>query len=160
MNERHRQPVDDRLRQAQHRRIPIQPDDPSAGSNPPRNRRGMATAADRPVHDDRTLPGGQPGHDLVDKNRLMERSHNRRLLWFCKPCFGGDRRTTGIGRTLIEPPQLSTPEPDLGARQGWPPDRRARFPLVVRIDISHDGLEPIASFLIPVLDRSKDNTVK
>jgi hypothetical protein len=35
----------------------------------------MTAAADRPVHEDRTLPSCQPGHDLVDENGLMKRSH-------------------------------------------------------------------------------------
>jgi len=32
----------------------------------------MTAAADGPVHDERTLPRRQPGHNLIDQNGLME----------------------------------------------------------------------------------------
>ena len=44
----------------------------------------MSTTASRPVYDDRIFTGRQPRHDLVDKNRLMKRSHDTAFVEFVR----------------------------------------------------------------------------
>ena len=84
VDERHRKIADRLPGQFQHCRVPVQPDDPPGLPHPARQRRGMTSAADRPVEKDRALPRGQPGQHLIEQDGPMERSH------------GGSRVETGI----------------------------------------------------------------